>query len=285
MTNKTQKDRTYYLYRITNTVNDKIYIGQSVDTIRRWYEHKREAAQKTPTMAVTRAIKKYGNESFEFEVLAGCKSQDNANWLETELVKRYESHVSTDKGYNVTWGGMNAPKTDEWKAHMSKIMTGREAPWAIGNTYAIGNANWLGKPRSAETKQKISKALSGENHPNFGKTLPKETKKKMSMAASGENNPMYGRVYSEEERKQISERLIGREVSEETRAKISKSNKGRKLSDESRKKMSAAKKGKPSPHVGEKRTDEAKKKMSLAHLGKTWKLIDGVRVYSGKEKT
>lgn len=48
-----------------------------------------------------------------------------------------------------------------------------------------------GKAHSAETKAKISEALSGENRPMFGKSLSKAHKAKMSQALSGENNPRF----------------------------------------------------------------------------------------------
>ena len=57
-------------------------------------------------------------ENFTFEVIASCKTQDDANYIETELVKQYDSYISTNKGYNVTLGGMNAPKSEEFKQMM-----------------------------------------------------------------------------------------------------------------------------------------------------------------------
>jgi hypothetical protein len=65
-----------------------------------------------------------------------------------------------------------------------------------------------------ETKNKISKALSGKNHPFYGKLgressfygrhHTKEAKNKISKALSGKNNPMYGKKRSEESKKKVS---------------------------------------------------------------------------------
>ena len=67
----------------------------------------------------------------------------------------------------------------------------------------------------------------------------------------------------------------GRAVTEETRRKMSESHKGRTISDETRRKMSDAKKT---------ISDETRRKMSEANKGKTWKVIDGKRVWLSKEE-
>ena len=58
---------------------------------------------------------------------------------------------------------------------------------------------------------------------------------------------------------------------------------GKKLSEETRKKCSTVKKGKNHPLYSKHHSDAAKIKMSKAHKGKTWKLIDGKRVWISKE--
>ena len=85
-----------------------------------------------------------------------------------------------------------------------------------------------GKVISAETRRKLSEALSGENNPLFGKHLSEDTRQKMSV-----NN---GRFWK------------GKHLSEEHRQKMSVNNgrfwKGKHLSEETRQKMSASHKGK-----------------------------------------
>jgi len=84
----------------------------------------------------------------------------------------------------------------------------------------------FGKPLSKETREKLSKSLSGENHYNFGKSLSKETREKISKSMSGENNHMFGKSLSKETREKISRSLsgknsplFGKSLSEETRKK------------------------------------------------------------------
>ena len=88
-----------------------------------------------------------------------------------------------------------------------------------------------------------------------------------------------GKHHSEETRRKISEAKKGKFLSEEHRRKLSEAKKGRTrspLSEDTRKKMSEAKKGKV-------HSEETKNKISKALKGKSWKLIDGKRVYFSKE--
>ena len=69
------------IYKITNLINNKIYIGQSIDCQRRWAEHKR-AGQINPNSVKNKrdynlpihcAIRKYGIKNFQFEVIEECE--------------------------------------------------------------------------------------------------------------------------------------------------------------------------------------------------------------------
>ena len=85
-----------------------------------------------------------------------------------------------------------------------------------------------------------------------------------------------GKHHSEESRKKMSEAKKGKHRSDDTRRKISEAEKGKHLSKETRNKISEAHKGK---HLSE----EIRNKMSEAHKGKTWKFINGKRVWLPKE--
>lgn len=54
-----------YIYKITNLINDKIYIGQTNSFLRRWNEHKYRA-HKLPIQVIDQAIAKYGKENFTY---------------------------------------------------------------------------------------------------------------------------------------------------------------------------------------------------------------------------
>lgn len=88
------------VYRITNTVNGKLYLGITANPTKRWWEHKR-CAKKTHTKLYN-AIKKYGAEVFKFEVLHWCNSREDARDLENLAISVCDSIA---KGYNMCPGG------------------------------------------------------------------------------------------------------------------------------------------------------------------------------------
>lgn len=202
--------KIFYLYKIVNTKNNKIYIGQTVQPEKRWYQHKYESAKAKPSTTIAYSIKKYGNDVFEFEVIACCLKQEDANETETLLVKQYKSHVSTGRGYNVSLGGRSTPISDETKHKMSIVK--------------------MGKKLSVQHVQNISKALKGKAAHNKGNSILDETKKKISTS-------MQGIIFSEEHRSNLSKANYGKKKSEETKQKMRKPK-----SDEHKKKMSEARK-------------------------------------------
>lgn len=98
-----------FIYIITNTINGKVYIGQTITSIeQRWKEHCRRA--KYSKYLINRAMNKYGVENFTIDTLEQC---DRSILDEREI---YYIHLynSTDKsiGYNVSLGG-KTPKFEK----------------------------------------------------------------------------------------------------------------------------------------------------------------------------
>lgn len=90
------------IYRITNQINGKVYIGQSVDIARRWKDHRKAINSDLP---LYRAMRKYGKDNFIFEVIEEC-SQKELDEKEIYWIKFYDS-LNPDKGYNLSSGGSN----------------------------------------------------------------------------------------------------------------------------------------------------------------------------------
>lgn len=116
--------RRHYLYRITNLVNGKIYIGQTLDPKNRWESHILAANTNKPIQLISKKIKQYGKDNFTFDIIASiilpcsCQPelkirgtcQDYANELEIFLIQQYSSFVKNGAGYNKNRGGGEYPK-------------------------------------------------------------------------------------------------------------------------------------------------------------------------------
>lgn len=87
------------IYKITNQVNQKSYIGQSLNIKRRWRHHK--TSYQTIDTYLYRAMRKYGIENFSFEVLKECQ-QEELNQFEQYYIQYYDTFYN---GYNLTLGG------------------------------------------------------------------------------------------------------------------------------------------------------------------------------------
>lgn len=82
------------IYKITNLINGKCYIGQSVHIERRWQEHKQPSA----TSVIAQAIRSYGVDNFSFEVLEETAIKD-LDAREGYYIQQFNSIVPN--GYNI----------------------------------------------------------------------------------------------------------------------------------------------------------------------------------------
>lgn len=185
------------IYYIKNLTNNKIYIGQSVDILKRFNTHKhrlRNNAHENPHLQSS--FNKYGEKNFEFGLIKSTKER-YLNRLEKLFIKKYDS-TNPNNGYNIAKGGNSnsgwiAPP--EVRAKMSKSHKGRKH-----------------YPMTDETKQKISNSLKGNIPWNKGKSCPQ---------LQGSNHPMYGKHHSEKSKQMISESKKGQTLSDETKQLLS----------------------------------------------------------------
>lgn len=82
------------IYKITNKINGKFYIGQSVDIKRRFTEHKAPHGRMT---SIKFAIKKYGKENFLFDVIEECSVED-LDAREVYWIAKLKPQYNRDKG-------------------------------------------------------------------------------------------------------------------------------------------------------------------------------------------
>lgn len=182
----------YYIYKIINTINQKVYIGQTNNPSLRWSQHKSNAKYDRGNQVITRALTKYGSNVFTFEVIAMCLTQLDTDTVEEQLIQQYDSR-NANKGYNISAGGNTTPRTPEMLAKLSDSL----------RKYYKTHDGWLkGGKLSKEWKENISKASIGKPGTNNGKKIPKEWKEKIS-------NSLTGKLLSNEHKKKLSKSHSG----------------------------------------------------------------------------
>lgn len=97
------------IYKITNKINNKSYIGKSIDIERRWRQHTTEPFNSNADTYDTlfyRAIRKYGLKNFQFEIIEQCPKEE-LNESEKYWIQYYNTYVDNPNshGYNMTKGG------------------------------------------------------------------------------------------------------------------------------------------------------------------------------------
>ena len=105
------------VYRITNTVNRKVYIGQTIQPLKdRWKRHLSDARHGSE-YAIHKAIRKYGKEKFEIDVIDTATDRDELDLKEIYWINVYNS--ISPNGYNLCEGGRTPRWTNETREKVS----------------------------------------------------------------------------------------------------------------------------------------------------------------------
>lgn len=221
------------IYKITNIINNKCYVGSSVNITGRWYQHKTELKfNKHHSIKLQRSYNKHGVDNFKYEIIEECD-------IET-LIIREQYYIDLfgcyKNGYNSV---MSASCPMLGMSHSKETKE-------ILRQKSVGNKNMLNKKHTEETKDKIRKKLKGVS-------LSDETKSKMSKSRKG-------RIVSDETKLKLSKSHTGKILSKDHKIKLSLSHLGKKQSEETIEKRVKL-------NTGKKRTDESKKKISDKLMG------------------
>ena len=257
------------IYKTTNLINGKIYIGQDSHNIPSYLGSGK---------LIQLAILKYGKENFVKEVLAYCNSPEDLDEKEKYWIKELNS---TDRniGYNLNQGGQNNGRNgtnlhEETKELIRKkvrtYFENNKETWleSIKNRDSFGeknpmfgrgyklegekNGRWKGKGTTDETRKKCADAAKK----TVGKT---DAWKKLFSEGlrSGEKNPMFGTNLFQQWTKKYGIDKAS-EKFEEWKSKVGK--KGVSKSDETKRKISESKKGKPMSEETKQKIRETKRK-------------------------
>ena len=126
-----------FIYKITNNVNGKVYIGQTIQTVKeRFYQHcATKCSDSVLNMAIHRAIKKYGKSNFIIEVIEEV-DKDSLNDREKFWIEYYNSY---NNGYNSTRGGQDSSthcKELDTESIIKEYNSGKSLR-SIGNTFKV----------------------------------------------------------------------------------------------------------------------------------------------------
>lgn len=150
------------IYRITNRVNGKVYVGQTRVPKRRWTDHQYAAKKNVDTYFYS-AVRKYGASNFEYEIVEVC-TLAQADDREMYWIRRLRA---TDKryGYNTSIGGTsgNNSTSQEVRDKISRAKKGVSAgPCPPERAENIRRAKLAsGYKHTEETRQKISDRRKG----------------------------------------------------------------------------------------------------------------------------
>jgi len=149
------------IYKATNLINNKFYIGKTILTLeKRIKKHLRKSRKSD--LPFHRALRKYGNDKFKWEIINICQGVKELNEMEKYFIKNTNAQKI---GYNIAAGGEGG---NGWVSMKGKC--GKEAP-NYGNSH------------SEETKEILRRKLSGENSPMYGKR--------------GKDHPVYGLTWKQ----------------------------------------------------------------------------------------
>ena len=140
------------IYKATNKINGKCYIGQTIKSL---YHRKRAHynAMLYYNYYFYNALKKYGKENFEWSIIEECETRDELNEMEFHYIKQYHSY-KLENGYNISFGGS-------------------------------GGDNFTNNPNKEIIRQKLIDRWKGGKHPFQGKKLSDEHKKNISNSRIG----------------------------------------------------------------------------------------------------
>jgi group I intron endonuclease len=213
------------IYKIRNVVNQHYYVGSTVDSRKRFWEHRKDLRLgRHVCIRLQRAWNKYGEDCFKFEIVEQLEGRDlllpaEQKWL--------DEHYGAEYCYN-TSASADTPMRDatpEMRAHLSA----KAKAWHEANEHPR-----LGVHHDEETLMRMSDSRKGKHagpeHYRYGQTVAPEVRAKISAAQKGVPKAP-GRKVSAEGMAKIRANIeagrshkhwAGRQHTEESRMKMSK---------------------------------------------------------------
>jgi group I intron endonuclease len=184
------------IYKITNANNGMVYVGQTVKSpVWKRIQHHLRPAKRHSVSYIQRAIRAYGTDSFDFEIVAYANSSETLDLLENQFIKEYNS--LTPNGYNLVGGGhTNRSVSEQTRETMKAAAKVKDWSYMKGrkpSQEAIDNSAKArkGKKYSAERIEQMRADRTGRRHTseakakvgafNLGKKYSEERKQNIAL--------------------------------------------------------------------------------------------------------
>jgi group I intron endonuclease len=184
------------IYLIRNTINGKVYVGQTTGTMANRFSDHVYCASRESGLRIHQAIRKYGRGSFTIEQIDGSDSESDLNSKETAHIAAMNS-CDYAHGYNMEPGGFGNSK--EKREALSRRFSGK------GNPMFGKPGTNLGKKHSESHCSSISAGLRGKKRG----PMAEGHKEKLRISHLGEKNHFFGKTHSEESRAKNSASKLG----------------------------------------------------------------------------
>lgn len=191
------------IYKIINTVNGKIYIGQTKKSLEERFKKHKINAEKHINRYLYDAINHYGVDKFIIELVEDNIDDTNIDLKEIYWINYFKSKIPN--GYNMTDGGGGGFTTKYWTEKQRKELWRKQGNKRRGHVVSEKtrlkiSCSQKGKIVSKETRDKISitrklrgikpkhkvwEGQIGKNHPMWGKHHNQYSREKMSLARKG----------------------------------------------------------------------------------------------------
>jgi len=213
------------IYKVINRINGKCYIGQTIQILE---ERKNQHLHNYIKTYFHNALKKYGEDNFDWEIIEKCDSKNELDEMEFHYIKQYNSHIF-EGGYNLTWGGEGITGYKHSDETKTKIGNKSKQTWNNRNNnnnnleeyktkISIANIKRYEDPKEREKlsmaqkkryedpkeREKTGTAIQKVwNNSNSGLNSI-ERNKKISESRLGKKNPMFGIKWTKEQKENMS---------------------------------------------------------------------------------
>ena len=151
------------IYKITNNINNKVYIGQSINIEKRIKQHFWKAKCEKDisfNSILHKAIRKYGAENFSWEVLQEC-SIEEIDELEQKYIKEYNS--ISPNGYNILIGGQKNRRVPHFCKLCGQLLA------TSTSTYCVNCGHKIQQKCERPSREELKDLIKNQSFVQIGK--------------------------------------------------------------------------------------------------------------------